>query len=221
MHHLESLIQSIPFNLFGANPGAYPLISPTGDPSSPHASFASATHAYPMGVPPPSLSLFPLINPSTHFPSSSSSLSTTLNAQAPATQTTDDPSRFSAAVSPSYLYLDDEGYTRWQGETSGLPLLDFLVERELPTPTAARQQEFNRDNVSTGEWFPDRQQRRINVNPESIWKLITSVIMPELMDRCARFILYCAHFLIKFAVLSNASYQPPTISCHSCTCRRS
>ena len=192
MHHLESLIQSIPFNLFGAAPGAsYPPITnpaASGDPASPHASFASATHAFPLGVPPPSLSLFPLMNPSTHFPPTSSNLSTTLNAHAPATQTTDDPSRFTgaAAVSPSYLYLDDEGYTRWQGETSGLPLLDFLVERELPAPMPASVSRLQQDAAQAqapGEWFPDRQPRRINVNPETIWKLITSMIVPELMDR--------------------------------------
>ena len=36
------------------------------------------------------------------------------------------------SLSSSYLYLDDEGYTRWQGEMSGLPILDLLVERHGP-----------------------------------------------------------------------------------------
>jgi hypothetical protein len=37
------------------------------------------------------------------------------------------------SFSSSYLYFDDEGYTRWQGETSGLPLLDLLVQNYSPT----------------------------------------------------------------------------------------
>lgn len=100
-------------------------------------------------------------------------------------------------LSPSYLYLDDEGYTRWQGETSGLPLLDLLVERELPgfsskpsavrdgAPSAQVKESWSRksENVTTGDWFPDRQPRTTTVNPETLWKSITSLIVPELMDR--------------------------------------
>ncbi len=40
-------------------------------------------------------------------------------------------SKRQSSIAPSYLYFDDEGSTRWQGETSCLPLLDLLVERSL------------------------------------------------------------------------------------------
>lgn len=102
------------------------------------------------------------------------------------------------SLSPSYLYLDDEGYTRWQGETSGMPLLDLLVERHrhkvitkqepdqplaqngwavvgMPTAQAAQ--------AAMDDWFPDRPTRRTESNPEVVWKLITSFIAPDLMDR--------------------------------------
>lgn len=137
------------------------------------------------------------MGPSAHFPPSDDPTKTAELKIGSASQfingqLADETARMS--VSPSYLYLDDEGYTRWQGETSGLPLLDFLVERELPPPSAATRvprdqspakESWSRksDGVTTGDWFPDRQPRRINVNPETIWKLITSVIAPDLMDR--------------------------------------
>jgi len=36
------------------------------------------------------------------------------------------------SLSSSYLYVDDEGFTQWQGETSGLPILDLLIEHHHP-----------------------------------------------------------------------------------------
>ncbi|THH07519.1 hypothetical protein EW145_g3327 [Phellinidium pouzarii] len=227
MHHLESLIQSIPFNLFGAQAAAsvsagastsggaaFPSpLAASVDPSSPHASFASATHAYPLGVPPPSLSLFPLMNPSTHFPADAPSavLPSTTN-----TNTSDssyghpDSGAAHATVSQSYLYLDDEGYTRWQGETSGLPLLDFLVERERPNassnpsvtlhgPSPVRESWSRKsENVTTGDWFPDRQPRQIAVHPETMWRLITSMIAPDLMDSLVQCFLSTTYYLMPF-----------------------
>lgn len=190
MHHLETLIQAIPFNLFSSNGGEVPATSPSADPSSPHASLASATHAYPLGVPPPSLSTFPLMNPSTHFPSTNGLTNgkpaATSHFASPTSphQLAEETARLS--LSPSYLYLDDEGYTRWQGETSGLPLLDLLVQRETP-PYSSTDTDSSPPRKSEGlassDWFPDRQPRRMRVNPETLWKLITSLIVPELMDR--------------------------------------
>lgn len=205
MHQIELLIQSIPFNLFGAQAGAGPSSVPGAAPYSPqqlqtnvdstnpHASFASSTHAFPSGVPHPSLSHFPLMNPSTHFPTNAPSPSgSALNSTAEPTSRPIHRSNHSS-VSQSYLYLDDEGYTRWQGETSGLPLLDFLVERERPAstqPTTVHESSPAREswsrkseNVTTGEWFPNRQPRQTPVHPESMWRLITSTIAPDLMDR--------------------------------------
>ena len=34
------------------------------------------------------------------------------------------------------------------------------------------------------KWFPDRQPRLVKTNPETLWRLITALIVPELMDRC-------------------------------------
>lgn len=88
------------------------------------------------------------------------------------------------SLAASYLYFDDEGYTRWQGETSGFPVLDLLVERHTPVvnrePIDKTAKMASAANV---EWFPDRQPRRTDVNPQTLWRLITSYIVPELMDR--------------------------------------
>ena len=93
------------------------------------------------------------------------------------------------SLSPSYLYFDDEGYTRWQGETSGLPLLDLLVEQhKVVTKQEPEQPSLQNpwpvpSAQAVNEWFPDRTPRRQETNPEVIWKLITSFIAPDLMDR--------------------------------------
>lgn len=197
MHHLETLIQSIPLNLFTGNPG-FPIPSMLStDPNSPHASLASASHVYPSGVPPPSLSNLRLINPSTYFPTAEAlqqravqnGVESTLYPDSHIGQLADDSTRSSLA--PSYLYLDDEGYMRWQGETSGLPLLDLLVDRRSPpfldsereAQSTRRGQSVKNQRVSSESWFPDRQPKRINVNPETLWGIITSYFAPELMDR--------------------------------------
>jgi hypothetical protein len=212
MHQLETLIQAIPPAVFaagGAVPGIASPHSSTDPTMNPLAAFASASHTYPSGVPPPSLHVFPLMNPSTHFqdtkhgdlnssphtafrsllgyhyPSSTGSSNTD--------QLAEETGRLS--LSPSYLYFDDEGYTRWQGETSGLPLLDLLVERHtIPSharetsdhpPDPAWPASSHKCAPSTGntDWFPNRTPRRTDVNPETLWRLITSYIVPDLMDR--------------------------------------
>jgi hypothetical protein len=103
-------------------------------------------------------------------------------------QLTEETARMS--LSSSYLYLDDEGYTRWQGETSGLPILDLLVERHNPPMKMERDPSPQQESWSTkspyvtsGEWFPDRTPKRVNIDPEKVWKLITSFIASDLMDR--------------------------------------
>jgi len=189
MHHLESLIQAIPPAVFAAG-GSGELPSVDNKP----------TALYPTHSPhvlPPSLHVFPLTNPSTHFTSTcngssgSSSLGPLFESH---------PSRINhdhipeeTSLSASYLYFDDEGYTRWQGETSGLPILDFLGDRHKPTngvdksvspvsPSDAAQANGSPGAVDT-DWFPNRTPRRTGVNPQTIWRLMTSVIVPELMDR--------------------------------------
>jgi hypothetical protein len=210
MHQLETLIQAIPPAVFaagGAVPGI-PAPHSSADPTmNPLAAFASASHTYPTGVPPPSLHVFPLINPSTHFThdnklgdrreSPSVAFQNLLGHHHTSSQTScntdqlvEETSRMS--LSPSYLYYDDEGYTRWQGETSGLPLLDVLVERHmLPRRSGETDQPvevpwIGKSAASTKSdgWFPNRTTRRTDVNPENLWRLITSYIAPDLMDRC-------------------------------------
>lgn len=202
MHHLETLIQAIPPAVFAAGGGPS---NTAGGPASPDAATSPiAPFVYPQfpsGVPPPSLHVFPLTNPSTHFthdPASASahdekqrtsSLGSLLDPrQYTPEHLAEETSHMSLAA--SYLYFDDEGYTRWQGETSGLPVLDLLVERHTPasnreksTPPFDRSQASQMPSASNTEWFPNRIPRRTDVNPQTLWRLITSYIVPELMDR--------------------------------------
>lgn len=220
MHHLESLIQAIPPSVFAAAMAASSSQTPPPDPrNSPHTSFASSTHTYPSGVPP---NAFPLTNPSTHFmrgrsgsrqSSPNDSLGSLLGhtpqqrARASTVTSTDDLVEETArmSLSPSYLYLDDEGYTRWQGETSGMPLLDLLVDRSA---AAVRREEREaspqaswsdrKDHITTEDWFPDRTPRRTDINPEMLWKLITSIISPDLMDSLVQCYLSTSYYLLPF-----------------------
>lgn len=204
MHQLETLIQAIPPIVFAAG-GLNPPRQLTADPNlqSPLSTFASVNHTFPSGVPPPSLHVFPLTNPSTHFttppprgsPRQESPNTTfhsilgqpSLPQNGPAAE---QPFEETSRIHASYLYFDDEGYTRWQGETSGLPLLDLLVENRTPvkseseksTPDASWASKQSPSSDTTA-WFPNRMPRRTDVNPETLWRLITSYIAPELMDR--------------------------------------
>ncbi|CCM05299.1 uncharacterized protein FIBRA_07513 [Fibroporia radiculosa] len=217
MHHLETLIQAIPPAVFAAGGASGVPQSPVDPTTNAHASFASSTHIFPTAVPPPSLNSYPLMNPSTFFapvkPRNGSP-----NGGFPVLQNgsggsiehvSDDTSR--VALSSSYLYFDDEGYTRWQGETSGLPFLDLLVERHNlttkpdseRTPSASQQQPQswvgqNGHGHATSAWFPDRTPKRTDNNPEVIWKLITSFIVPELMDSLVQCFLSTSYYLMPF-----------------------
>ncbi|RPD56509.1 hypothetical protein L226DRAFT_531350 [Lentinus tigrinus ALCF2SS1-7] len=214
MQQLETLIQAIPPQVFagaGALGAGLPQ-SPVDPTTNPHASFASSTHIFPTSAPPPSLAAYPLMNPSTFFGplkqgSRNASPGTSFHAGASTSMSTeqlaDETSRMSLAS--SYMYFDDEGYTRWQGETSGLPILDLLVERHavVPKPDPDRptgqQQHWKGQNGQTlSDWFPDRQPRRTETNPEHIWKLITSFIVPELMDSLVQCYLSTSYYLMPF-----------------------
>ncbi|KAK7016907.1 hypothetical protein R3P38DRAFT_3361005 [Favolaschia claudopus] len=199
MHHLETLIQAIPPAVFAAgNAGIVPTsVSPANDgiPASPVAPFMFPS--FPAGVPPPSLNIFPLTNPSGHFTPTEikqdeSLMSVQLGPDASPDQLAEETSRLS--LSASYLYFDDEGYTRWQGEASGLPLLDLLVERHVPSSDAAPP------NVAPVEqdWFPNRTPRRTDVNPQTLWRLITSYIAPELMDSLVQCYLSTSSYILPF-----------------------
>lgn len=208
MHHLETLIHAIPPAVFAAGgaqlAGARAQSSPEPG-TTPVAPFMYPTQ-FPSGVPPPSLHVFPLTNPSTHFvhdpnhdesPQSPSTAfrsllgSSHLNQNSTPEQLAEEASRMSLAG--SYLYFDDEGYTRWQGETSGLPVLDLLVERHNPSGNRESSEPTMHPDPSVSskassatntDWFPNRTPRRTaDVNPQMLWRLITSSIVPELMDR--------------------------------------
>lgn len=206
MHHLETLIQAIPPAVFAAggvlgNPNIPPS-SPIDPSTNAHASFASSKHAFPPGVPPPSLTAYPLMNPSTFFaptkplsrqssPHSGLAATPSFNCSTSADQLADDVNRMS--LSASYLYIDDEGYTRWQGETSGLPLLDLLQERHRVTT----KQEPDAPVQTWSSPIPPSPRRGGN-NPEHIWKSVTSVIAPDLMDSLVQCYLSTSYYLMPF-----------------------
>lgn len=201
MQHLETLIQAIPPAVFAAGPLLPPLnttgqVSTSTETTSPLAPFLYPQ--FPPGVPPPSLDVFPLTNPSTHF--TAAPYADRYRYAAGSTQFFSDPQPITPdqlaeetsrmSLSASYLYFDDEGYTRWQGETSGLPVLDLLVERHKPSNNGDKPRspfespQPNRlANTTDTDWFPDRTPRRTDINPQTLWRMITSSIVPELMDR--------------------------------------
>ena len=151
MRQLEQLIQAIPPSVFAANGLVNPTVTSSPQPSALGTTFAASPQTYPSSAPPPHLNSYPLINPSLRFTADGSgngehgatpTSPTQLLRRSPpegATSTCPgaaDPtgekflgSGRRVGLSPSYMYLDDAGYPRWQGETSGLPFLDSLVER--------------------------------------------------------------------------------------------
>ncbi|KAF9449160.1 hypothetical protein P691DRAFT_812963 [Macrolepiota fuliginosa MF-IS2] len=228
MHHLETLIQAIPPAVFAAG-GVLPQNSvshnSTESPSSPIAPFMYPA-GIPHGVPPPSLHVFPLMNPSTHF---TRDPKLDDRQQSPQTsfgsffggpcgpqgqvQNTDQLAEATSRMSltASYLYFDDEGYTRWQGETSGFPVLDLLVERHTPpnnrrtTDHRSRSESISSSNpgdksanATIPEWFPNRSLRRTDMNPQTLWKAITSYIIPELMDSLVQCYLSTSYYILPF-----------------------
>jgi hypothetical protein len=155
-----------------------------------------------------------LINPSTHFTlgangsrqSSPQATAPPFGYQSTANGEASALERFSEetarmSLSSSYIYVDDEGFTRWQGETSGLPILDLLIERHHPSLKKERDPSLQHDWSNGGSsnpdstWFPDRTTHRsTDMNPEQIWKLVTSFIAPDLMDRYVHVVYldYCS-----------------------------
>lgn len=182
MQQIEALVNALPSGLFN---GIGPMdMSPTTS----HG--VAASLGSPLGVPPPSLSTHTLVNPARHF---MSSMPTHIGYDSIA------PSldRTAAPLASSYLYLDDQGSTRWQGEMSGFPLLDLLIEHEHDMSSSQHHSE-SPESTSPGvttmtdeepstpapdDWFPDRQSIKDIISPEDIWTMISAVISPDLMDR--------------------------------------
>ncbi|KAJ2933017.1 hypothetical protein H1R20_g4063, partial [Candolleomyces eurysporus] len=113
-------------------------------------------------------------------------------------QLAEETSRMS--LTASYLYFDDEGYTRWQGETSGLPVLDLLVERHAVPDKIDPKMHHDASAAGSShlEWFPNRQLRRTDVNPQTLWRLITSYIVPDLMDSLVQCYLSTSYYILPF-----------------------
>ncbi|PFH48818.1 hypothetical protein AMATHDRAFT_81612 [Amanita thiersii Skay4041] len=224
MQHLETLIQAIPPAVFAAG-GTLPpsslghLPADSAPLPNPIAAFGyPPSTAFPSGVPPPSLHVFPLMNPSTHFKRDSKyderqkspvgPFSSFLGGPFSASQSTTAPDQLAEETSKlsltaSYLYFDDEGCTRWQGETSGLPVLDLLVELHAtsnendvsPNGTTSKASQIANTNI---DWFPNRTPRRTDMNPQVLWKLITSSIIPELMDSLVQCYLSTSYYILPF-----------------------
>ena len=233
MHHIETLIKAIPPAVFAVGV-AMPQIA-SGCPTSESGKALNfVTPFTDPGVPPPSLHVFPLVNPSTHFTRGCSLDSRRNSALRQTTggplhtgsddQLSEEMSKMS--LTASYLYFDDEGYTRWQGETSGLPVLDLLVEKRNDTSgKTGSDNPVAVAGAANTDWFPDRQPRRPDIDPQSLWKLIVSHIVPELMDRLVRTRLWingtdipqpCAVFSINL-FLHHAI--PPCTHIPFCKCR--
>ena len=148
MRQLEQLIQAIPPSVFAANGLVNPTVTSSPQPSTVGTTFAASPQTYPSSIPPPHLNSYPLTNPSLRFTTNGSSdgehgaaptSPTQLLRSSPpeaamptgpgSADSTEKLAVRRVALSPSYMYFDDAGYPRWQGETSGLPFLDSLVER--------------------------------------------------------------------------------------------
>ncbi|KAF8191290.1 fungal-specific transcription factor domain-containing protein [Pholiota molesta] len=206
MHHLETLIQAIPPAVFAAG-GSMASMS-SGHSASDIASSPIVPFMYPdgmpPGVPPPSLHVFPLMNPSTHF-----------TRDAKLDERHHSPhSTFNSLLTSGPFHVppfnaeseeSTRGYTRWQGETSGLPVLDLLVERHTPVPSQDPNDQSHSDSntakmasAANAEWFPDRQPRRTDVNPQTLWRRITSYIVPELMDSLVQCYLSTSYYILPF-----------------------
>jgi hypothetical protein len=64
--------------------------------------------------------------------------------------------------------------------------LDVLVDRHSPMPPR-ESSPHTESSWSNGkchaDYFPNRTPRRTDINPETLWRLVTSYISSPLMDR--------------------------------------
>ncbi|KAH7091758.1 fungal-specific transcription factor domain-containing protein [Auriculariales sp. MPI-PUGE-AT-0066] len=189
MQHLESLIHAIPSNIFV--PGS---TSSSGSPVPPHK--------YPLGVPPPSLTTFPLANPSMHFARTFDAAEREKERERELADLADATSKLT--LTHSYLYLDDQGSTRWQGESSGLPLLDVLLEED-------RLVRHSRTTTMQSTALPADSSDELN--PGAVWRAVTAVVPPDLMDNLVQVYLSTCHYLYPFLHIPSflADYSSPAM----------
>ncbi len=231
MQQMEQFISALPPSFFNAGAN---VVAASPDPGNKQSHTPSM-----FGVPPPSLSANPLVNPSRYFsPTLHTPMTRNMYQDASHLQNHIHGATTPVPLASSYLYLDDQGSTRWQGEMSGFPLLDTLIERKSHSPTfAAESPESGRQTSPTlaasdddpsspapaaRDWFPDRQSAHDPVRPEDVWMTIAQIIPPELMDQLVFPIIITQLLLISFHIaLFSYSLRPPTILCHLFMCLRS
>lgn len=216
MQQIESFIHALPAGLFSGGGFDEPTT-----PIKPQS--GSSTPLNP--VAPSSLSSHRLINPSRFFPPLESSLGNS-NVYEDATHLHQHShAAYPVPLASSYLYLDDHGSTRWQGEMSGFPLLDILIEhREAaamkqadspasskPSPTLAAESEADAASPTPHDWFPDRKRVQDSVRPEDVWMMIANVIQPDLMDNLVLLWLKTTYYLMPFIHIPSflADYPNP------------
>ncbi|KIY51734.1 hypothetical protein FISHEDRAFT_36386 [Fistulina hepatica ATCC 64428] len=204
MRHLEALIQAIPPAILRSS------LSPTHLASLDQLSPLSPEFPVAPGAPPSSFHVFPATNPSSLF----SGLLKAEDAPPPAPSIIKEDSTKSSpppAYSPphpsSYLYFDDEGCTRWQGSSSGLPLLDLLVERQSDAASSrpgvydSRTSNDAQSRLHAAmdlDWFPHRTTHKTTLDPQTMWSLVSSAIAPDLMDNLVRCYLSTTGYLLPF-----------------------
>lgn len=220
MHQLESLIKAIP-------PAVFASISAGGGSESAAATVAEI-YGHSASLSPhavlPSAAM-PLANPMGRFADPSlerrSHAPGSMSAESSIDQLVEMADRMSLA--PSFHYRDNQGETRWQGETSGLPLLDMLIERYADPARWPKSRDSKADlppvGVDTEEYMPTpiASREAPDVKSGILWKQITDVIDPGLMDEYATPVLcvfYTAsdcgppHSLVK-CFLSTSYYLLP------------
>ena len=195
LRRLESLVNAIPSTVYTA-----------GDVTAPTTSIPSAPFTDPSGVsddgvPPSSVHLFPVTSPSAYFTRNPETQDAQHNPQPNLHgfySQIQDPDQLAEAASrmsliTSYLYYDDEGCTRWQGETLGFPILELLADRHVLArnrSTAdghsypATSHLLGDKPVNESDLFFNRTTGPTGTNPHTMWKLTMSSFEPGLMDRC-------------------------------------
>jgi len=122
LQRLELLVNAIPSTVYTASDVTAPTMS------IPLALFTDPSGVSDDGVPPSSVHLFPVTSPSAYFICNPETQDAQHNPQPNLHgfySQIQNPDQLAEAVLrisliASYLYYDDEGYTRWQGETLGI-----------------------------------------------------------------------------------------------------
>jgi len=196
IRRLESLVNAIPPTVYTAGGATAPTTSIPSAPFTDHSGISDD------GIFSSSVHVFPVAGPSAYFTHNPETQDMQHNPQTNSRglySQIQDPDQLAEAASwmsltASYLYYDDEGCTRWQGETSGFPILELLADRHVPARNRSTADGHSYlatshlpDNkpVNGSNSFFNRTTGPTGTNPLTMWKLTMSSIEPGLMDRCA------------------------------------